>query len=1210
MPMPMPTPAQLAAMRPPVQLEGVSDLTVLTPVSRGLVPGAFDTITWADRLDRVLRVLDTLRQLSREVSILPTPYADTVGRWRIVHYFRFARVPAKAGQIERDQLLLNVTFDGVWEPYMRVIWGPLGPLLDVIFSHAETYRASHTHSFDDYMAWVRASEVRPGFFYADSGATVGDAGWLDAVEQRQRRAAHPALNDRDIAGLGLPPTGRRPFDPAVVPAPALQYLVALSARAIAAWWSLRTSFGHGDETLLRAVHALFDEFHAWVLSGAIAPGQPLWQVVKSAGCEEAMLWFSQPSRPPQRPRSPDSAVPDVADVQPGVLQPFAGDLGAVVLLAVRDRSAAQRWLAGAKGRLAGRPAIDFNLAFTHAGLQALGMPQDQLDAFPLDFRQGMERRAAAMGDVRQNHPQEWKRPPRNWDGSGLRRPAVGKALPRIDLGEVHVLLQLRTPPGVADAGHTDGRRLLPRLGRALAQLEQVSGLAVLSVQPVLRQPAGTGHFGFADGLGQPTLAAPANPPRYWSDQVAPGEIFVSHANVRGDGAWRPALQAFSDNGSYLVLRKLRQRTDRLDQVMARASAAQGLSPSQAEEARRDGLARMMGRRQDGTALSDRVGPPAAGGTLPSNDFDYQADPQGARCPLHSHVRRANPRDEGGLHRPGAMHGTPHIPRLLRRGVSYGPGVSSGRGDGSAEEERGLLFMAYNARIADQFEVVQRWLSGANSSGVHTRHDDPFLGVPPAGGGRTFRCPVGPDEVLRIDLGSELLVELEWGLYAFTPSQAGLKAITSWPRPGTASEAAPAGGGAVPAPSPLQQQTELLEASPTEVKQAFWAGVRLQPQGIQASAYGLLAGSADAVLEVFRDDGSRFSVQGYGQRMAHSIGLGYLGQDPPAHGAISGPINGAIAAIGEADGFVVAYAEATKALSEMRARQPRAAVDLLGFAERVMAAVCQHWFGVPDDRHVFGPQAYAAAKRNAAPDAARCPRDQLIAARYIFGARPSRAVEGAARQAGASVQASLGQALDAGLRAPLTDVIRQTVQACAEVAPADKDAVTSHTLAGIIQGIPPTVYGHLVKVLMQWVQTGELWQRQARWLGSTETALPARAQAELRPGLAQTMGRDPVPELLWRTAQPGSTWRAQTVPPDGVVAVSIRSAFDDLTAAGKPAAAEAMLFGRSADATQPTVHGCPGQAMAMGLIMGSIAALLDAGSLARAASPTQVMLRLD
>ncbi|MFX8055717.1 hypothetical protein ABTK93_21010, partial [Acinetobacter baumannii] len=79
---------------------------------------------------KVLRTFNGLRLGSRESSAPASPYNDIVARWRIVHSFRWAVVEGKNGA--PDRLLLNVNFDGGWEPYMRVIWDQLGSTLDLI----------------------------------------------------------------------------------------------------------------------------------------------------------------------------------------------------------------------------------------------------------------------------------------------------------------------------------------------------------------------------------------------------------------------------------------------------------------------------------------------------------------------------------------------------------------------------------------------------------------------------------------------------------------------------------------------------------------------------------------------------------------------------------------------------------------------------------------------------------------------------------------------------------------------------------------------------------------------------------------------------------------------------------------------------------------------------------------------------------------------
>jgi hypothetical protein len=40
-----------------------------------------------------------------------------------------------------------------------------------------------------------------------------------------------------------------------------------------------------------------------------------------------------------------------------------------------------------------------------------------------------------------------------------------------------------------------------------------------------------------------------------------------------------------------------------------------------------------------------------------------------------------------------------------------------------------MFLAYGSNIAAQFEVIQRWLNGANSTGIFSRHNDLIRGTP-------------------------------------------------------------------------------------------------------------------------------------------------------------------------------------------------------------------------------------------------------------------------------------------------------------------------------------------------------------------------------------------------------------------------------------------------------------------------------------------------
>ncbi len=105
-------------------------------------------------------------------------------------------------------------------------------------------------------------------------------------------------------------------------------------------------------------------------------------------------------------------------------------------------------------------------------------------------------------------------------------------------------------------------------------------------------------------------------------------------------------------------------------------------------------------------------------------------------------------------------------------MSYGPPFD----EKNRNAERGLFFMAYNASIAEQFEVIQAWLSGGNSSDQNTYSAlrDPFLGVPQDDDPHSFVFydENGKKQVVELP-PDKPIVKLEWGLYAFVPS---IKAI--------------------------------------------------------------------------------------------------------------------------------------------------------------------------------------------------------------------------------------------------------------------------------------------------------------------------------------------------------------------------------------------------------------------------------------------------
>lgn len=359
--------------------------------------------------------------------------------------------------------------------------------------------------------------------------------------------------------------------------------------------------------------------------------------------------------------------------------------------------------------------VYWNIAFTGRGLENLGVSANVVETFPVEFKQGMAYRAEDNGDVGRSDPQHWDpywldRGVDIWLGLYSRSPAaLGTRI-----AEIEAFI----------AGANTGINPVIEIAHIQQGERQFLGNTRVYIDDPNAQPTDPDtlmeHFGFNDGVSSPAIEGiwdntHPSPDSHrvngngkfengrWSP-LAPGEFVLGHVDEVDEIPIAPIPRLLSHNGSFLVLRKLYQDVDTFRQYVVDTAARYG------SEVTADYIAaKMVGRNRDGSNFLD---------SYRINNFLFDKDPGGGRCPLGAHIRRANPRDSLGFE---SLLVNRH--RLARRAITFGPLVPAGESaierngpnalnpDG---EGQGLLFVAICASISRQFEFIQRqWINFGN-----------------------------------------------------------------------------------------------------------------------------------------------------------------------------------------------------------------------------------------------------------------------------------------------------------------------------------------------------------------------------------------------------------------------------------------------------------------------------------------------------------------
>jgi Dyp-type peroxidase family len=380
-----------------------------------------------------------------------------------------------------------------------------------------------------------------------------------------------------------------------------------------------------------------------------------------------------------------------------------------------------------------------NIGFTHAGLAALGVPQDTLDTFPEAFRQGPRVRAQGLGDDGPSDPSRWR---------------VGGD-PHQDADAIHAVVSLYTD---------DIDKHLAGLGDCLQQ----HAVTVVCQQATASLGGSKVHFGYRDGISQPRIEGVPDPERSPLQPASvPGDFLLGelYTNSRGGRYSSQVRSELAKNGTYAALRIIKQHVKAFDKMLVDAARDHGLDPELV-------AAKLMGRWRDGSPLIDypqqpagdlaikRMKPDALEGYDYVGSHGHGDDNAGLRCPMGSHMRRLNPR--GGM-----AVGVPWGRRVLRRGMPYGS---------QSDEECGLVGLFLCADLEDQFEFLQRVWANKDLSAPGLRGTtEPFVGS--RSGSTPFRFRVS-DTSEEVTLCVPPLTQTVGSLYLFMPGMAALSWIAT------------------------------------------------------------------------------------------------------------------------------------------------------------------------------------------------------------------------------------------------------------------------------------------------------------------------------------------------------------------------------------------------------------------------------------------------
>ena len=377
-----------------------------------------------------------------------------------------------------------------------------------------------------------------------------------------------------------------------------------------------------------------------------------------------------------------------------------------------------------------------SLAFTCNGLRKLGVAEESLDTFPEPFKQGMAARAKMLGDTGVNHPDNWE--------------------DNITSEDLHAVVILFA------RDKEERERCIRKHDEYLKASPGVEVLSSILIEAIPPYDYVHEHFGYRDRLTTPVIEGMGieSTPGSSAPSKA-GEFFLGYPDETGIIPIQPQPEILSKNGSFLGYRKMREHVGAFRDFLK----ANGNTPEEQELV----AAKLMGRwRTTGAPLvlcphkDDRE---LGFNDQRNNNFDYEKmDPHGYACPMGSHIRRMNVRDN-------RVSRIMNRRLIIRRGGTYGPYLPDDAPEDGAN--RGIAVFGGCADLARQFEfLISVWANDPEFQELNER--DPFAGSIDG----PFEMVIPKKPIKKKVKGLNAFTTVTGGAYFFLPGKRALKYLAS------------------------------------------------------------------------------------------------------------------------------------------------------------------------------------------------------------------------------------------------------------------------------------------------------------------------------------------------------------------------------------------------------------------------------------------------